>query len=105
MSYLATLWDIHAHKGPIGSLVVPILIFNADLTKIPIGSSVSQIAISGASRKRPPKPNIKGGRFRRFHFRTLFESAYALSNPFPSKPSIVFSSRKLFNSQPNYSSW
>ena len=32
------------------------------LTKIPIGSSVSQIAISENSRKRPPKPDIKGGR-------------------------------------------
>ena len=36
------------------------------LTKIPIGSSVSQIAISETSRKRPisherpPKPDIKG---------------------------------------------
>ena len=29
------------------------------LTKIPIGSSVSQIAISETFRKRPPKPDIK----------------------------------------------
>ena len=28
-----------------------------------------------------------------------------LSNPFPSKPSIVFSPHKPFYSQPNYSSW
>ena len=34
------------------------------LTKIPIGSSVSQIAICETSRKRPPKPDIKGGRLR-----------------------------------------
>ena len=34
--------------------------------KIPIGSSVSQIAIRETSRKRPPKPAIKGGRYRRF---------------------------------------
>ena len=34
------------------------------LTKIPIGSSVSQIAISETSRKPPPKPDIKGGRLR-----------------------------------------
>ena len=33
------------------------------------------------------------------------ESAYLLSNPFPSKPSIVFSAQKPFYSQPNYSSW
>ena len=33
------------------------------------------------------------------------ESAYVLSNPFPSKPSIVFSLYKPFYSQPNYSSW
>ena len=38
------------------------------LTKMPIGSSVSQITISETSRKRttsrkrPPKPDIKGGR-------------------------------------------
>ena len=31
------------------------------LTKIPIVSSVSQIAISETSRKRPPMPDIKGG--------------------------------------------
>ena len=35
--------------------------------KIPIGSSVSQIAIRETSRKRPPKPDIKGGRYRKFH--------------------------------------
>ena len=34
------------------------------LTKILIGSSVGQIAISETSRKRPPKPDIKGGRLR-----------------------------------------
>ena len=33
------------------------------------------------------------------------ESVYVLSNPFPSKPSIVFSPQKPFYSQPNYSSW
>ena len=33
------------------------------------------------------------------------ESTYVLSNPFPSKPSIVFSPHKPFCSQPNYSSW
>ena len=33
------------------------------------------------------------------------ESAYGLSNPFPSKPLIVFSPQKPFYSQPNYSSW
>ena len=32
------------------------------------------------------------------------ESAYVLSNPFPSKPFIVFSAQKPFYSQPNYSS-
>ena len=32
-------------------------------------------------------------------------NTYALSNPFPSKPSIVFSAQKPFYSQPNYSSW
>ena len=38
------------------------LLLSDHLTKIPIGSSVSQIAISEASHKRPPKPHIKGGR-------------------------------------------
>ena len=33
------------------------------------------------------------------------ESTCALSNPFPSKPSIVFSAQKPFYSQPNYFSW
>ena len=33
------------------------------------------------------------------------ESAYVMSNPFPSKPSIVFLAQKPFYSQPNYSSW
>ena len=32
-------------------------------------------------------------------------NTYALSNPFPSKPSIIFSPQKPFYSQPNYSSW
>ena len=32
-------------------------------------------------------------------------SAYVLSNPFPSKPSIVFSPQKPFYSQSNYSFW
>ena len=32
------------------------------------------------------------------------ESAYGLSNLFPSKPSIVFSPHKPLSSQPNYSS-
>ena len=32
-------------------------------------------------------------------------SAYLLSNPFPSKPSIIFSAQKPFYSQPDYSSW
>ena len=31
------------------------------------------------------------------------ESAYVVSNPFPSKPSIVFLAQKPFCSQPNYS--
>ena len=31
--------------------------------------------------------------------------SYVLSNPFPSKPSIVFSAQKPFYSQPNYCSW
>ena len=34
------------------------------LTKLPIGSCASQIAISETSRKWPPKPDIKGGRLR-----------------------------------------
>ena len=33
------------------------------------------------------------------------ESVYVWSNPFPSKPSIVFLDQKPFYSQPNYSSW
>ena len=33
------------------------------------------------------------------------KSVHVLSNPFPSKPSIVFSAHKPFYSQPNYSSW
>ena len=33
------------------------------------------------------------------------ENTYALSNPFPSEPSIVFSPQKPFYSQSNYSSW
>ena len=33
------------------------------------------------------------------------ESAYILSNPFPSKPSIISSSHKPFYSLPDYPSW
>ena len=39
---------------------------------------------------------------------SFIQSAYVLSgicNPFPYKPSIVFSHQKPFCSQPNYSSW
>ena len=40
------------------------LLLSDHLTKIPIGLSVSQIAISETSRERPPKSEIKGGRLR-----------------------------------------
>ena len=33
-----------------------------------------------------------------------FDLLYTLSNPFPSKPSIIFSPQKPFYSQPNFSS-
>ena len=35
---------------------------------------------------------------------SYIENAFRLSNPFPSKPSIVLASEKPFYSQPNYSS-
>ena len=39
------------------------------------------------------------------HFIFHRKPAYVLSNPLPSKPSIVFSPRKPFCSHANYSSW
>ena len=35
----------------------------------------------------------------------VLSSAYLLSNPFPSKPSIIFPAQKPFYSQPDYFSW
>ena len=43
------------------------------LTKIPIGSSFSQIAISESSRKRSPKTDIKGGRLREVPLYCFFD--------------------------------
>ena len=40
-----------------------------------------------------------------FAILSSIENVCVLSNPFPSKPSIVFSPQKPFYSQPNYSSW
>ena len=36
---------------------------------------------------------------------SFIESAYVLSNLFPSKPSVHFLARKPFSSQSSYSSW
>ena len=63
----------HLSKIPIGSSVSQIAmsetsnkrppLLSDHLSKIPIGSSVSQIAINETSRETP-KPDIKGGRLR-----------------------------------------
>ena len=55
--------------------------------------------------KREPVPIIPSAPKCSVAILSSIESPYVLSNPFPSKPSIVFSPHKPFYSQPNYSSW